>query len=461
MTNGDRKRIHWMVVLVMMGWILGACRGPGSTPHTLQLTQRPSAGDQPTPTARETSPTPDVSSYSKGVFFGYTYHSQDGNRWVEGKGTFPEAETIDIPLDGVARWLAVVPYREGSLWVVVLEEGGVQAFSVQDRDVEEVQLPTRSLPPEMPPLVVASGEEARLVRAPLPEGSNLTHPAVLNPESDRLAFVTENGELVLWEEQREVGRLALNALPDARLLIDGQGRVLLLTGPSGSYSHGVLGDEMEATSITLLDTEPDLKVIHKIDIPRPGVIEGIMPLWVDINGDQAREILVTVSDPENGARLVLYAESGEVLAEGPAVGQGFRWRHQIAAAPLGPEGEMEIVDVLTPHIGGKVEYFRWQDEVLRKQAEISGYSSHGIGSRNLDMALAGDFDGEGSGEVLVPVQSQDSLAAVRHSEQGAREVWSLAVGQRITTNLAGVYLPDDGIALGVGHDGQALRLWLP
>jgi len=462
MTMITTKWIPGMVGFILMGMILGACSGPGSVPSIPRLTSTHTTADQTKTVLRETSPTPDfLSSYSEGVFFGYTYHSQDGNRWVEGKGTFPETEAIDIPLQAVPRWLSVVPYQEGTLWVAVLEEGEVRAFSLQGRDVEEVQLSTRSLPTEMPPLVVASGGEVRLVRPPLPEGSDLTHPVVLHPGSGKLVFITDQGELVLWDGKREVDRLALNALSDGRILKDGQGRVLLLTDPTRRYPHAVLGDDLEATSISLLETEPELRVVHKIRIPPPGVIEGIMPLWVDLNGDQEREILVTVSDPENGARLALYAEDGELMAQGPEVGQGFRWRHQIAAAPLGPAGEMGVVDVFTPHIGGWVEFFQWQDDVLKKQAEIGAYSSHVIGSRNVDMALAGDFDGDGAGEVLVPDQDQVSLAAVRLSEQGAEEVWSLPVGQRMTTNLAGIYVPQEGIALGVGHEGQGLRLWLP
>ena len=91
------------------------------------------------------------------------------------------------------------------------------------------------------------------------------------------------------------------------------------------------------------------------------VIEGIAPIWVDWNQDGEREIIVTLSDLANGAQVVVFNEQGKRIAEGPAIGQGYRWRHQIAVAPFGPNGEMELVDVLTPHLGGVVEFYQWQE----------------------------------------------------------------------------------------------------
>jgi photosystem II stability/assembly factor-like uncharacterized protein len=45
-----------------------------------------------------------------------------------------------------------------------------------------------------------------------------------------------------------------------------------------------------------------------------------------------REIIVTQSDAQQGAQVVVYSESGERLAAVPAVGRGNRWRHQLAVA---------------------------------------------------------------------------------------------------------------------------------
>jgi hypothetical protein len=106
-----------------------------------------------------------------------------------------------------------------------------------------------------------------------------------------------------------------------------------------------------------------------------------------------------------------------------------------------------------------VEFFRLEGEELRRRAHIKGFSSHIMGLRNLDMAAAGDFDGDGSVELLVPLQSLDSLAAVRHTDKGAQRVWELPLTGKLSTNLAAATLPDGSITVGVGSEEGTLHLW--
>jgi hypothetical protein len=158
-----------------------------------------------------------------------------------------------------------------------------------------------------------------------------------------------------------------------------------------------------------------------IAIPATGVVEGISPIWADLDGDGSREIIVTVSDLAGGARVVAYDETGQLVAEGPAVGAGFRWRHQIAVGPFGPDGETELAVVLTPHIGGVVEFYRMRAGKLDIVARFSGPTSHVNGSRNLDMALAGDLDGDGRTELLVLSRGLTKLIGVRRTVSGAEQ----------------------------------------
>ncbi len=209
---------------------------------------------------------------------------------------------------------------------------------------------------------------------------------------------------------------------------------------------------------TLVETDPVLKVINRIEIPAPAVVEGIAPIWVDLNGDGEREILVTVSDNDIGARLILYNEAGQILAEGPAAGQAYRWRHQLAIAPLGPEGQMLIMDVLRPHLDATLEFFSWEGDRLVLQAELPGFSSHRIGSRNLDMALVGDLDGDGSLEVVVPGLGQETLHGIGYLAGKAEILWTVPLDGRLTSNLAGVKLADGSLVLGAGV-GESLFVW--
>jgi endonuclease YncB( thermonuclease family) len=408
----------------------------------------------------ELTPTPVSSSSPVVEAWGYTYQRPDGNRLAPGKGALPGVEPLDIPLDGEPQWLVAAPMGEGSVWVAVMADGRVQAFHVVGRDVTPVAIEPGQLPPGMPPLLRVRGDLPSLVTNPTDQASPLTHPVVLLASGDQLAFVEADGDLVIWDGG-EVGRVAINALPDARLLVDEAGRILLLTDPTTGYDHGVLGDRVEATSISLIETAPAPRVARRIEIPSPGVVEGIAPIWADLTSDGRREIIVTLSDAEVGARLAVYSQAGEQLAVGPAIGRGHRWRHQLAVAPFGPSGDLELADVMTPHIGGIVEFFQPAGDRLKLMSQTSGYSSHTLGSRNLDKAVAGDFDGDGRIELLVPDQEQTSLGGVRRVPGGAEVAWEVPAGGRISTNLVTVAFPDGSLAVGLGHDRDQLRLWLP
>ena len=250
----------------------------------------------------------------------------------------------------------------------------------------------------------------------------------------------------------------MDALPDARLLVDDQERVLLLTKPSTRYPHGIAGDEWEATEITLLETQPELKVVLQIAIPGQKVLEGISPLWADLNGDGQREIIVTQSDAEQGAQVVVYDESGAQVAAGPAVGRGNRWRHQIAAAPFGENGEVELAEVLTPHIGGIAGFYRLDGGWLSLVVQQEGVTSHPVYSRNLDMGLAADMDGDGQPELMVFDQRFEELTALRRTADGVTLAWQTPVGGKAVTNLAAVSLGGK-IGVGVGRDDGVLRVW--
>jgi hypothetical protein len=371
----------------------------------------------------------------------------------------PDTQPLDIALDGRPEWLVAAPMSEGSVWVAVLADGRAQAFHVVGESARLTTTVPSRLPPGAPPLLKVQDDQFYLSTAPSAQASSVTHPAVLAWPDERLAFVESNGDLVFWNGS-ETARIAVDALVDARLLVDESARVLLLTDATTRYSHGVLGDAVEAASVTLVETVPTPRVARRIVIPSPGVVEGFAPIWTDWTGDGKREIIVTLSDAEQGAQIVVYDEDGAQLATGPPIGRGYRWRHQLAIAPFGPNGELELAAVLTPHIGGVVEFYRLVGSELEIAAQAAGYTSHQIGSRNLDTAVAGDFDGDGRVELLLPNQARTSLGAVRREPGGAESVWTVPVGGKASTNLATVVFPDHTLAVGVGHGGNMLRLWL-
>ena len=193
---------------------------------------------------------------------------------------------------------------------------------------------------------------------------------------------------------------------------------------------------------------------------RPQVIEGLVPLWADLDGNGTRDVILTASDVQQGSQFLAFLfPSGQPVA-GPPIGQGYRWRQPIAVAPFGPDGGLELVGVRTPHLGGVVEFYRLVGSDLQIVAELPGYTAHVIGTRNLDLAVAGDFNADGLPELLLPTQDRLALGGIQRTEDGAQAIYRLDVGGQVVTNLSAVAPPEGGLVVGVGREDGVLRLWM-
>ena len=98
------------------------------------------------------------------VSVGYTHIRSDGNRVVEGRGSMPDTQPVDVSLDGEPQWVVAVSTDSGSLWAVTLEDGRVQYFEVSGREVVELDMLPDQIPPDTPPaLYIDDSGEASLI----------------------------------------------------------------------------------------------------------------------------------------------------------------------------------------------------------------------------------------------------------------------------------------------------------
>lgn len=315
---------------------------------------------------------------------------------------------------------------------------------LKNGETHPVPVTPSRLPASAPPVATADAGGIRLLS--LGVGSTLTHPFPL--ARGRALTVGDEGSLLLVAGDDVIDRLALDCPADARI-VRAHEHQAVLTGATTRYDHGALGDGVEAAGLTLIDTVDGLTVVGQVALDR-AVIEGIAPL-AGLGG-----LIVTETDGERGARVVLY-EGGDRAATGPAVGQGYRWRHQLAVAPFAPDGVAELAVVKTPHIGGTVEFYRRAGDRLRMTASLPDASTHAYQSRNLDGAVAGDLDGDGRIELLLPDDARERLRAIRRTQGGAQEAWALSVGGELTTNVHAIRAAG-GVAVAAGTD-RTVRIW--
>lgn len=415
--------------------VLTAC-GPGETgsdpvsPEPTTTTAAPAPAEPATTTADVCLPTA----------------GPDGNRLARGRGALPDTEPVDVGLPGEPAWITGVPRPDGVLWVVALEDGRVVGVEHPDGSPPRPPEPLGELAPGRPPAVAcAAGQEPELLTA----GSPLTHPV---PAGDDLAFVDDAGRIHVGDRSADEG-----TLPDARPVTDGDGRVVTIAGATDRYDHGVLGDELEGGAVVEAARDGARLGLRRVTAPAGLVIEGHAPIWADVDDDGRRDVVVVLSDDEDGGRPA--ALTGGRWRVGPGIGQGRRWRHAIAVGPFGPGGEVELVAGRTPHLAGGLEFLRLGDDGWRVTAALEGLTSHELGSRNLDQAVAGDFDGDGRPEAVAMDPGRETLVAVAHTGDGAREAWRAAAGGAVVTNLAPAALGNGRLGLAVGTKGRKMRAW--
>ena len=394
----------------------------------------------------------------------YTFHNPAGSRMLRGSGSFPDVEVIDIPLRGKPAW-AVAYAMESAVWHIVMENGDLQVVELQPNGtVTTPGFQAGWFEGAQPPLVGVSMIEGTYVMRSDSTVSPWSHPIPIN--DFEVMYINRMGELVLGQEAGVVARLPVKAQPDARLVMNRVGQIALYANATDQrYVHGIMGDCLEGATLLILEVRASqIRILARVDLPGDDVYEGIAPFWADIDGDGREDLVTTVANGSLGARLRAYLWDGSQIrqqVDGPAAGQRHRWRHQLTAGPFGPNGEIEIVDVLTPHIGGALEFYRFDGASLHIAARLNRVTSHRIGSRNLDQTAAGDFNGDDRPEVLVMDLSRRHVVAVQHHADGAEEVWRLDAGHEITSNFSPVELLENRLALAVGTADGRLRVWMP
>ena len=409
---------------------------------------------QPQQPAQPVEPGTSLGTLTKAA---YTFHQPSGNRVVQGRGNITDV-ALDVELQGRPVWLAAIEATEFIYWVVALENGRLEAFQLRpDFVVTPIGLNEDKLLPGMPPtLALETNERPLVVNRKDDEAAVGTGPLVLT--SGTIVELDREGN-VLFGRGDELQTLAIDALPDARLVVNQEEELAILTSPTDIYAHGVLGDAVEARAITIVATKSGPRLTNRIQMPDSAVIEGTSPIWVDIDEDDTEELLVTLSNnPEgDGAKLVVFEKNGERLAEGPLSPGG--WRHQLAVYRQAPGEPMYIVDCQKPHVQRIINFYELVGNQLIIRASKTGYSTHILGRRNLDMALAGDFDGDGVKELLAPSTNGFEVRSIVLKNETLLETTPLTIGGKIATNLAAAEL-EGTLILGVGTENNTLRIWI-
>lgn len=253
-------------------------------------------------------------------------------------------------------------------------------------------------------------------------------------------IVLENAESPITPDTRPV-----DILPDGHVT-QSRGRVAKawLSGATGIYSHGILGDPTEASAIHVVTADGN-KFTYRID--QQSVFEDLRVRLVDLDGDHNEELVVIRSYLEEGSALSVFrlTETGIGLqAETPPIGLSYRWLNPAGAADFDGDGKIEIAYVETPHIGGTLRVYQMGPDGLHQEYEAPGFSNHKMGSRLLDMSAVVDWNGDGIPDLALPDANRRRIRIVSFAGGEFRFLAELAQAAEIVTRILATDLDNDG-----------------
>lgn len=415
-----------------------------------------------------------------------------GNPVVNLRGDLVEGEVVRSRFNDVPKWIvsedldsdgidkAVIMFDDGTLRSLALERGSLRAgSSVKDFN------------PEVPPIILTTDTKAadrgiigiddrgELVYVK-PGGqsssrisddgfSRVTYPVAADLDGDgkeELLAISDEGlfSVILGRNSRERER-AVDILPDSRITVgdlnaDGVLEAVALTRPSDGFSPERLGDGIEALGVAVFSFNGRfLDMEDEFELDTGEFFEVLTPLIADVRDGGGSEIVLTVSGEGRGSELIVLSYSGDRLREvrRSSVGREGRYVQALGAAVIGDSDRKLILAVSDPSGGGDLLGFRTDLAATRLSLD-SSISTHLKGTRTLENALIGDFNGDGKREILAPNEDRKSLSlfVLERNRFTDREIF---IGNRtVSSNLCpGDFNGDGKVDVAAGfEDGTVI-----
>ena len=231
--------------------------------------------------------------------------------------------------------------------------------------------------------------------------------------------------------------------------------------PTRAYSHGILGDRVEASALTVRLASGKR---FSVDAGSGHVFEDLTPRLADLDGDGRNEIIVIRTNLRRGAALAVYGQHGgglELLAATADIGRANRWRNPALIFPSPASDEMLIAEVVTPHIGGTLKLWALKASTgsgyrLEPRGSASGFSNHFIGSRELGLMAAG-----GNGLIAVPSGDRSALRIMQAGKGRLTERGRVKLPGRIEHALGVLQEPSGPVFLAGLDDGSVYAVSRP
>ena len=433
-----------------------------------------------------------------------------GNRILSSgsSASFPnEVDIVDVKVPSDVKWLVAtivftsndqsseideeaqfVATTKDGLAYIISANGTIDQmldYTIADgSDIDQPPLVSTYIEPE------SNQQVTKIVQ--LPNTSNLSSlSSPTHVYESVYIYIDSSGNIILYDlatEQVLSELQGINAMLDGRIVEapqdvfytssvddnDTKTKLFAVYGGSTSFSHCVLGDCIEGSTLIFIQVSKQqsnnnnnstyqMSIQRTITLPKGTVYEGLYPMFIQ----DGTRIVTTVANSSRGAWLRVYNVcTGEIISESNYLGWG--WRHMLFYNNFAPLDDVDplysLVDVLTPHVRKQLEFFDISSSpTMELRASTSKYTTHDIGWRNLDTGISGDLDGDGINEAVLLDENLENMISFQLVNNGngsvtAQEVWRIPLVGRLTSNIAAVSF-DGGIGLAAAS-GNTIRLWI-
>jgi hypothetical protein len=219
--------------------------------------------------------------------------------------------------------------------------------------------------------------------------------------------------------------------------------------PTDRYSHGALGDTIEAGALVAEDV---FGTLYVVELGPLEVFEDLTPRIVDIDGDGNNEIITIRSSLRSGAAIAVYGLSGRRLIERtstPPIGRANQWLNIAGIADFTGDGRLNIAVVKTPHQAGRLEILDWSRNELKVLDALDGFSDHVFGSPEQDLSAIASVDGDRIPDLILPSEDRRSLRLVTAAGGKIRNIATVPLPAELITAIGVLPGPSPTFAAGL------------
>lgn len=257
-------------------------------------------------------------------------------------------------------------------------------------------------------------------------------PQSVNPNQVEWVVAEVTDGSVPQEIVPDTRSAAPNGLPDGRVAT-GTGDIVeaWYSEPTTRYAHAVLGDGIEAGALKVKNERGET---YTFRLPSTEVFEDITPRLADLDLDGRTEVITILSSQSEGASIAVFQLNGNAfnkIAQTPFIGRSNRWLNIAEIETFGGNRRPDIAFVVTPHLAGILQFYRFRNDRLVRIAQAGGFSNHAIGSRELRLSTVVDINGNGIPDLALPSLARNELLIIGIRRQNFAELERIALPARI------------------------------